>query len=381
MRIKMPNHFHMNRKIIIVIVCICVLSVLLFLLARPQKLPKTKFNNHNGMIWQKDAQLMLGTKQFSVVGVNDYDLAYRNTDEIAQTFATLHSAGVTTIRFWLFGDGRSDGFQPHVGVMNESRFKQADYIFYQAKKNNMKVIPVLINNWKDYGGKDQYVRWLGKDPITDETAFYTDFTSKSLFENYIAYVLSRKNTYTHTLYSNDPTILGWDIINEPRSSDQQAMNNFLIAIALYIKRHDQNHLVFAGTEITTTQSPTDKSSNLCENNAIDICSVHLYLFNQNQPLYHQYNDIVTFMKNQKTYAQQIDKPLLLEEFGIAQSTKPFGQESLTIMKQLIKNAKQTGYNGYLIWNWSDPPDSSFAFSTHGDAAGHYSFTDLEQLLH
>ena len=42
--------------------------------------------------------------------------------------------------------------------MNEARFKQTDYIFYEATKYNMKVIPVLVNSWTDYSGKDQYIK-------------------------------------------------------------------------------------------------------------------------------------------------------------------------------------------------------------------------------
>src|SRR6185437_13724212 len=128
------------------------------------------------------------------------DLAYKSNNEINQTFAQLHSIGINTIRFWLFGDGISDGFQPTAGVYNETRFKQADYVFIEAKKYNIKLIPTLVNNWKDYGGKDQYIRWIGKDPADDATAFYTDTTSKVLFEKYIDYVLARKNTYTKNTY-------------------------------------------------------------------------------------------------------------------------------------------------------------------------------------
>ena len=49
-------------------------------------------------------------KPFMLNGVNDYALAYEDNQSISQTFATLHSIGITTIRFWLFGDGSQDGF-------------------------------------------------------------------------------------------------------------------------------------------------------------------------------------------------------------------------------------------------------------------------------
>lgn len=366
---------------------IAISCLLLFIIYAMYALA-THHTKANAQFIKRNGQnLTLGNKNFRVVGVNDYDLAYRNNTYIAQTFAKLHNAGVTTVRFWLFGDGNTDGFQPSAGDINEIRFKQTDYILYEAAKYNMKVIPVLINNWTAYGGKNQYIEWIGENPATDETAFWTNNQITSLFKKYINYVLSRRNTYTNVLYANDPTILGWDIMNEPRSNDQVDMNNWLGAIAIYIKQRDHNHLVFAGTENATVSEPitpadVGKSSDLCANQAIDVCSVHLYLFNSanNEPIYNNYTDVANFIQEQENYARQVDKPLLLEEFGIAQNTKPFGENQLQVMKQIVTDAKQNGYAGYLIWDWSNTSNSPFTFSPKGDAQGKYSLSDLRQLL-
>jgi len=334
----------------------------------------------NPMVRREGTNLMLENQKFQMVGVNFYDLAYKNNDVIDQTFATLHNAGVTTIRFWLFGDGTESGFQPTPEEFNRERFKQVDYILYEANKYNMKVIPVLVNNWTDYGGKDQYIQWIGANP-DDETAFYKDSRIRSLFENYISYVLSRKNTYTNKTYADDPAILGWDIMNEPRSDDQGAMNSWLISVATFVKQHDPNHLVFAGTEVavaTSSPNDVDKSSGLCADPVIDVCSIHLYLFNNTQPLFSSYTAVENFMKEEIDYANQVNKPLIMEEFGIAQNTKPFGQDQLSMMKQLLQVEKEDGYAGYLIWDWSNVTNSSFTFSP--DGTGDYSLADLEQLL-
>lgn len=334
------------------------------------------------MVSTKNNKLYLGDQPFSAVGVNDYDLAYQTDDQISQTFESLQKAGVTTIRFWMFGDGNSDGFQPQAGVINEARFKQADYILSEAKRYNMKVIPVLVNNWTDYGGKDQYLKWVGKNPTTDEAQFFTNNSVKALFENYIDHVLSRKNTYTGITYSNDPAILGWDIMNEPRSTDQDAMNNWLISIAQYIKQKDVNHLVFAGTEVSSLSGTNGegKSSKLCASQYIDICSVHLYLFNGTQPLYTSEDQLDAFIDSQEEYAKSVNKPILLEEFGVSKTTKPFGSDPLTIMKQVIIDSNQDNYAGYLIWNWSHANDTSYGFSPTGDAQGNYSLSDLTNIL-
>lgn len=372
-----------NYLVLITIVIILVLGCTTYIMFTAFN-NNQKINNANQMVKRQGTNLILNNQPFHVVGVNDYDLAYKSNDVIEQTFANLHKAGVTTVRFWLFGDGNADGFQPSAGKYNETRFKQADFVFYEAAKYNIKLIPTLVNNWTDYGGKDQYITWNGENPSLSDTPFYSDNTIKLLFEKYLSYILSRKNTYTNITYADDPTILGWDIMNEPRSSDQEAMNNWLISIAMFIKQHDPNHLVFAGTENATVNgnNPADagKSSDLCASPAIDICSVHLYLFDQTKPLYTSYAQVSSFLQQQAAYAKEVDKPLLLEEFGIATNTKPFGEAQLPVLKQIIENSQQDGYAGYLIWDWSDISNSPFTFSPNGNAQGSYSISDLENLL-
>ncbi len=384
-----PEHVQEEKNLVLFILnvaAICLLGFIMYKAYFPliNLLPK-RHEYIAGMVRTDGTNLMIDDKVFPIIGVNDYDLAFKSNNVIDQTFSTLHKNGVTTVRFWLFGDGEAEGFQPKPGVMNQKRFKQADYIIYEARKYNMKVIPVLVNNWADYGGKDQYIQWINENPAKDETIFYTDDQIKSLFEKYIHYVLSRKNTYTHLIYANDPTILGWDIMNEPRSNDQNSMNKWLISIAVYIKQYDSNHLVFSGTETATITDPkpadTGKSSNLCENSVIDICSVHLYLFNENKLLYATYTDVTNYMQQQAAYAKEFNKPIMLEEFGIAKNTTPFGNTQFPVMKQLLSVSQEDGYAGYLMWDWSDTPDSPFTFSPNGNLYGGYSLSELKQLIH
>jgi mannan endo-1,4-beta-mannosidase len=289
---------------------------------------------------------------------------------------------VTTLRFWIFSDGDPNGLQPSPGVYNEKRFRQVDYIIYQANKNNIKLIPTLVNNWPDYGGKDQYLRWAGKNSETDQALFYTNPQIKSIFQNYIQYILSRKNAYTNIKYSDDPTILAWDIMNEPRGPDQSEMNNWLRSMAGYIKEHDPNHLVFAGTEVSYSPENTEEqSSSLCETNEIDICSMHLYLFYEKKPLNRNYEDVTEFIQRQRNYAKKVNKPLLLGEFGVPSDTLPFGKDPLFIMEQIIDDARDNDLAGYLIWDYADTQYTNFTFTPTGDTQGRYSLSDLEQILH
>lgn len=67
--------------------------------------------------------------------------------------------------------------------------------------------------------------------------------------------LCRKNTVNGLLYKDDPNIFGWEIINEPRCSNNDsgvndapaecvtAIQSFIDDAAAHIKSIDRNHLV------------------------------------------------------------------------------------------------------------------------------------------
>ena len=61
----------------------------------------------------------------------------------------------------------------------------------------------------------QYLNWVG---ITDKmsNAFFTDLEVQSLVHNHIAKLFSRRNTFTGLVWSEDPVIFAWDVLNEPR---------------------------------------------------------------------------------------------------------------------------------------------------------------------
>ncbi len=78
----------------------------------------------------------------------------------------------------------------------------------------------FTNNWNDFGGMDQYVRW--RDSYFPDNgpwyhdSFYTDATIRQWYKNWIAHLLNRTNSYTGIQYKNDPTIVTWELGNEPR---------------------------------------------------------------------------------------------------------------------------------------------------------------------
>ena len=65
----------------------------------------------------------------------------------------------------------------------------------------------------DYGGMQQYVEWITSNGSMSQ--FYTDINIQAKYKDYMTGIILRKNSLTGVVYRDDPTILAWDIANEP----------------------------------------------------------------------------------------------------------------------------------------------------------------------
>ena len=93
-----------------------------------------------------------------------------------------------------------------------------DFVVSHAKVYGIRLILSFVNNFKDYGGKAQYVQW-GRNAglnISSDDDFYTNPTVKGYYKNHVKNVLTRVNSITGIAYKDDPTIFSWELINEPR---------------------------------------------------------------------------------------------------------------------------------------------------------------------
>ena len=81
-----------------------------------------------------------------------------------------------------------------------------DRLVSLAEQHGIKLIVALTNNWADYGGMDVYVEQILGSP--DHDLFYTNAEVIAAFKNYISAFVGR--------YVDEPTILGWELANEPR---------------------------------------------------------------------------------------------------------------------------------------------------------------------
>lgn len=338
---------------------------------------KTPFDMY---ITADGTKLMDGQNEFSIKGVNSYDLAYQSNRSIDATFRELHAAGVNTIRFWMFGDGNANGFQPSAGVLNEDRLKTTDYIFAEAHTYQIRLLPTLTNNWSDYGGMDQYRAWAG-DTAAAHDDFYTNPVAVSLYKNYINHILTRRNTINGITYANDSAVAAWDIANEPRvdnPSDVGAEAAWINAIAQYTKSVDPNHLVTVSLDSTMLST---YESQFCSSPYIGFCSAHLYPQERNDPatVFTTSEQEDQQIASYKSVASSLHKPIVLSEIGIPKASSPFGQSAISVLNASLHTISVDHYSGWLVWNWAQTADNSYGFSPSGQD-GVYTLGQLTQLV-
>jgi mannan endo-1,4-beta-mannosidase len=254
---------------------------------------------------------------FRVAGANNYYPMYESQFMVDDLFTTAAANSFNVFRFWGFLDiGNSDGTNFVGGsnglVYNDVYFhywngtapafndgadglEHLDYVIYRAGQLGLKVIIPLVNNWSDFGGMDQYVRWLNGQ-YHDQ--FYTDPTIRQWYKDWINHLLTRTNTITGIQYKDDATIMAWDLANEPRcqgsgvyptssSCTTQTITSWAADVSAYIKSIDSKHLLSAGDEgfYCTDPSSSDFTINcstgvdtvaLASLPSMDTLSFHLY---------------------------------------------------------------------------------------------------------
>lgn len=110
-------------------------------------------------------------------------------------------------------------------------------------------------------------------------------------------------------FANDPTILAWDIKNEPDRdygyNSAALVDAWLRFVARHVRWHDPNHLITIGW-------PTPEAASAVPTETVDFITFHYF----DQP--EEYMLWVTAL--QKAVG---DKPILLEEFTFSTWNSPF----------------------------------------------------------
>jgi len=322
-------------------------------------------------------------KPFCFTGTNNYYLIYKEREMVDDVFVQAEAMGLQMIRTWAFEDrGSVDGSKASIenneweppgtkqGVYfqywdgktqsvqyndGEMGLERLDYVLAQAKEHGVKVTLVFTNNWKDFGGMDQYLKWFD---LQYHHEFYTDARAKQAYKNYVKHLVERVNTITNIPYRDDPTIFAWELANEPRCRNFGPYDNvpackaavitsWANEMSAYVKSIDPNHMVAVGDEGFYDRGGTSEQYNgidgvdhdaLLAIPTVDFGTFHLYPDNWGTGVRFG-NDWVT---DHIASAQKAGKPTVLEEYGIVVMRDPKTNE--------IKKGWERREPAYVNWN-------------------------------
>ncbi len=289
----------------------------------------------SGIVGVQGTEFTLDGGPFFSPGTNTYYLMVYAADVglrpyVDEVLGEARDMGLKTLRTWAFNDRGWNCLQTAPGVFNEQVFCGLDYVLYKAGECGLRLVLPFVNNWSDYGGMDQYVTWdatYGVDGTvaTSHNDFYTDSDTRGWYKNYVATMLNRVNTFTGRTYKDDPTVLAWELANEPRAPGDTTGNilqGWLVEMAAHVKSLDPVHLLTTGLEGFYDQNSGDwmhngsQGTDFIRNHQIediDFATVHLWSdqwgLNYNQSL-------GWFEQHIQDAHDLLGKPVVLEEFGL-----------------------------------------------------------------
>ncbi|MGI8414978.1 MAG: glycoside hydrolase 5 family protein [Nakamurella sp.] len=218
----------------------------------PRPRPKSFVTTRNG-------HFIANGKTFRFGGTNTYYLHQRSHYMIDAALNDAAAMSLAVVRAWAFADGTHNDhpLQPTPYSYDEDAFDSLDYAVWKAGQLGLRLVLTLTNNWPDYGGMSQYVSWfLGLPDDVYDTAvnhdkFYTTKSIKDCYQAYAKHVIRRRNRYTGLRYNEDPTIMTFELANEPRNrSDKSgaAVLAWAAEMSGYVKSLAPRQLVSVGDE-------------------------------------------------------------------------------------------------------------------------------------
>lgn len=282
--------------------------------------------------------------------------------------------------------------QVSAGKVDENLLIGLDFLLAEMARRHMLAVLYLNNYWEWSGGMAQYNVWADGGPGVDpedttkgwgafmnfSATFYANQRANDLYRSYVKTIVRRKNTVNGRYYYEDPTIMSWQLANEPRpgtsgpegEKNLKALYLWIDETAAFIHSLDTNHLVSTGSEgaVGFRWSP-EYCLMAHESRHIDYVTFHLWpknwgWFNPKNiagTLPATEEKALNYISQHLAVARQLKKPIVLEEFGIGRDSAKCAPGTPTtardeyyrkIFSALYDSAKAGApYAGSNFWGW------------------------------
>ena len=350
---------------------------------------------------------------FFLAGWNSWDVtrvpriqSYRSMNgqaALTQQLQTASQSGLNVMRAWAHTIDPSYPVMKSPGWYDEEGLKALDFLLSEANKYGIRVILSFVDNWKYPGGVDQMLDWSETAPereipvpasllgggdynqdnleqevknyiVERHSLFYTDEGARKIYRDYVSTLVNRTNVYNGKVYRDDPTILAWNLINEPRCETWlvwdcgDKLQSWIESESAFVKELDPNHLVTVGEEgfwasgsQNEWENPTKWAKDMGQDfrrnhlpESIDFATIHIWPDTWGRPEdSFQKSWILAHIREAE---EELGKPLLLEEFGksIRGSTDVEQRNQVySLAHELVEDSasKNRALKGSLFWNW------------------------------
>ena len=350
-----------------------------------------------------DGQFILDGKPYYFVGTNMWYGCYLGSkgitgdrERLRRELDLLEKSNITNLRILAASEDSEiknsvkPSIQSQPGVYDNELLDGLDYLLYEMSKRNMHAVLFLNNYWEWSGGMSQYNAWFNGGHLVDpavnnawhdfmnfSATFYSNEQANKCFRDFLKYIINRKNNYSGIEYKNDPTIMAWQLANEPRPAfkgdsvvNQNNFYKWIDETAKYIHSLDTNHLVTTGNEgLAGSLQSEEIYLTAHKSKYIDYITFHLWpknwgWFNAkriDETYPSTIQKAINYINKHICYARKLNKPITLEEFGISRDSEfvmpstpaAIRDKYFRTIFQLVFDSAATGapFAGTNFWTW------------------------------
>ncbi|MCW4469054.1 cellulase family glycosylhydrolase [Flavobacterium sp. MFBS3-15] len=313
----------------------------------------------------KGTQFYKGDKPYHYIGTNYwYGALLASKDggdrkRLAEELDLLKSNGVDNLRILVGAEAGNQDFtvtpalQPQQGRYDDNLLEGLDYLLAEMGKRGMYAVLYLNNNWEWSGGMAQYLEWNGYGKLPNPNIKpntwpqFMEYTKQfhkcepciKAFNDHIKFILGRTNTYTKKKYTEDNTIMAWQVANEPRvftADNEAAFTKWLNGVVDLLDSLAPNQLICTGSE-GKAGSADDIAifERTHDNPKIDYLTMHIWPKNwswydhknEKETLQPSIVKAVAYIDEHIEVAKRLGKPIVLEEFGLPREGESLDRKS------------------------------------------------------
>lgn len=359
-----------------------------------------------GFVTTSGGEFLLDGKPFRFAGTNNYYMHYESDKMLSDVLDDAKAMNFRVLRVWGFMNGMTSQNRDHnvygmtepptkdspgtFGIPEKKKnvkgvkdaFERLDYTIAEAGKRGIKLVIALNNYWGDFGGVQQATTWQSWFNLGKPEDFYTDPAAREAYKAYAKYLLTRVNSYTGVPYNEDPTIMTWELINEPRNPSDKSgeiVTAWAAEMSAYVKSIAPYQLCAVGdeggfkrTDISGFMDEGNHMYNGFEGTDFDAL---LAIKDIDYGTYHMYPEAwgiapeavegwgVKFIIDHIESGKKLRKPVVLEEYGIGSSGD---QNRLAVYDSWNRAVLENGGAGSMVWILTASNDKELADNPPGD---------------